>query len=138
MQKSRHIVESAIEMEVGFAPVDNVGVRDVVISTQIMENYGAHDWDGNGVCPQYWKFKGGNDYILVNVPVNVSVQEAYIAAINSGVIQETDNEYYREYVAAYKDVESGYQTWFEKSQMEYEGEITCPANRIEWDVPFKG
>ena len=29
------------------------------IETQTQENYGAHDWDGTGVCPQYWKFKGG-------------------------------------------------------------------------------
>ena len=34
----------------------------LMITTQIQENYGAHDWDGTGACPQYWKFKGGNDY----------------------------------------------------------------------------
>ena len=34
----------------------------LAITTQIHENYGAHDWDGNGVCPQYWKAKGGNEY----------------------------------------------------------------------------
>lgn len=31
----------------------------LLITTQIQENYGAHDWDGEGACPQYWKFKGG-------------------------------------------------------------------------------
>jgi len=31
----------------------------LVITTQLQENYGAHDWDGQGACPQYWKFKGG-------------------------------------------------------------------------------
>jgi hypothetical protein len=30
---------------------------------QYKENYGAHSWDGKGECPQYWKFKGGFDYI---------------------------------------------------------------------------
>ena len=25
----------------------------VVISTQFRENYGAHDWDGRGECPQH-------------------------------------------------------------------------------------
>jgi hypothetical protein len=34
------------------------------IFTQIIENYGAHDWDGEGECPQYWKKKGGNTYLL--------------------------------------------------------------------------
>ena len=36
----------------------------LVIQTQIKENYGAHDWDGQGECPQYWKFKGGNTYVV--------------------------------------------------------------------------
>ena len=35
------------------------------IQTQVYENYGAHDWDGEGQCPQYWKAKGGNDYICL-------------------------------------------------------------------------
>jgi hypothetical protein len=34
----------------------------LVIDTQFMENYGAHDWDGEGACPQYWKMKGGSSY----------------------------------------------------------------------------
>ena len=34
-----------------------------VISTQCRENYGAHDWDGEGKCPQYWKNKGGSTFI---------------------------------------------------------------------------
>ena len=36
----------------------------LVIQTQFRENYGAHDWDGKGECPQYWKFKGGSDYVV--------------------------------------------------------------------------
>ena len=36
----------------------------LVIQTQHKENYGAHDWDGKGECPQYWKFKGGNTYVV--------------------------------------------------------------------------
>ena len=34
----------------------------VVVTTQIHENYGAHNWDGEGECPSYWKAKGGNEY----------------------------------------------------------------------------
>ena len=34
----------------------------LVLFTQVHENYGAHDWDGEGECPQYWKAKGGNEY----------------------------------------------------------------------------
>ena len=35
-----------------------------LITTQYRENYGAHDWDGTGECPQYWKNKGGYDYMI--------------------------------------------------------------------------
>ena len=34
----------------------------VVITTQYMENYGAHSWDGVGTCPQSWRYKGGSTY----------------------------------------------------------------------------
>ena len=36
----------------------------LVIQTQYKENYGAHDWDGQGECPQYWKFKGGETFVV--------------------------------------------------------------------------
>ena len=39
-----------------------------LITTQYRENYGAHDWDGTGECPQYWKNKGGYDYMIKNAP----------------------------------------------------------------------
>ena len=38
----------------------------LLITTQVYENYGAHDWDGKGLCPQYWKAKGGSDYVVRN------------------------------------------------------------------------
>lgn len=31
---------------------------------QFMENYGAHDWDGEGECPQYWKCKGSERVVM--------------------------------------------------------------------------
>ena len=41
-------------------------MQKLVIQTQYRENYGAHDWDGKGECPQYWKFKGGSTYVVPN------------------------------------------------------------------------
>ena len=38
----------------------------LVIQTQYKENYGAHDWDGQGECPQRWKFKGGDTFVVKN------------------------------------------------------------------------
>ena len=45
----------------------------VQITAQMHENYGAHDWSGEGDCPQAWKPKGGYmsaEYIckIKNVP----------------------------------------------------------------------
>jgi hypothetical protein len=39
----------------------------VVITTQHSENYGAHDWSGEGFCPHYWKNKGGSTYIYKGI-----------------------------------------------------------------------
>jgi hypothetical protein len=36
----------------------------LTVLTQVHENYGAHDWDGKGECPSYWKAKGGCTYDL--------------------------------------------------------------------------
>jgi hypothetical protein len=41
----------------------------LAIYTQYAENYGAHDWDGTGECPQYWKMKGGSTFVVENLSV---------------------------------------------------------------------
>lgn len=45
---------------------------DLYASGQYMENYGAHDWDGKGECPSYWKYKGSDS---VKVMENVTLAE---------------------------------------------------------------
>ena len=63
----------------------------LVIQTQYKENYGAHDWDGEGECPQYWKFKGGDTYVVPGVSTKdlLPQLEALI---------EYDNEASEEYI----------------------------------------
>ena len=39
----------------------------LIIDTQHRENYAAHDWDGEGQAPQYWKNKGGSTYVVENL-----------------------------------------------------------------------
>lgn len=41
----------------------------ILIQTQFRENYGAHCWDGTGECPQYWKNKGGNEYLIPDLSI---------------------------------------------------------------------
>jgi hypothetical protein len=70
----------------------------LAIYTQYAENYGAHDWDGEGECPQYWKMKGGSTFVVENL----SVEQAR-SAIESGIptlrgLIEYSNHGAREYV----------------------------------------
>jgi hypothetical protein len=70
----------------------------IVISTQIRENYGAHDWDGKGTCPQYWKCKGGDTYVVPNLTVAqvLKVKDQGIPTLK--VLIETRNEGFEEYI----------------------------------------
>ena len=99
----------------------------LVIRTQYMENYGAHDWDGTGECPQYWKMKGGSEYKITDVPLNIDYQE-----VVSMANVEKDNEYCREYILDWSMEADDYLSWFEKSQLEYDGVIACKEPTIEY------
>jgi hypothetical protein len=106
----------------------------LLITTQTQENYGAHDWDGVGECPQYWKFKGGQDYkyslgsTLRNADTIQEIVEYFRPRI------EEDNEYYRNHIIGYEVVADDYLTEFEQSQLEYEGRIAYPATRLELET----
>ena len=100
----------------------------LLIQTQIQENYGAHDWDGQGQCPQYWKFKGGNDYVIKNVDPLKVAPGLLVDSVRGKV--ETDNEYVREHIVDWEIVADDYLTDFERSQLEYEGKITYPAEEL--------
>ena len=92
----------------------------LVIRTQYMENYGAHDWDGTGDCPQYWKAKGGSEYKILDVPLNIDYNELVKFAL-TGI--ETNTDYSHEYMIDWSMEENDYLSWYEKSQMEYEGTV---------------
>lgn len=99
----------------------------LVIRTQYMENYGAHDWSGEGTCPQYWKMKGGSEYKVTGVPLNVDYAEV-VASANV----EYSSDYAREYIIDWSIEDDGYLSQFERSQMEYDGEIMFPEPEIEY------
>ena len=62
----------------------------LVIQTQFRENYGAHDWDGKGECPQYWKFKGGDTYI-VDVSLAEAQDKSFYASVAKCIEHKSDN-----------------------------------------------
>ena len=101
----------------------------LLITTQVYENYGAHDWDGVGECPQYWKAKGGSDYVVKKFKDLGKVTEVIMAL--RGQI-ECDNEWYRESIIGWEIVADDYLTEFEKDQLEYEGKIRFPAKELAW------
>ncbi len=100
----------------------------LLITTQVQENYGAHDWDGTGACPQYWKFKGGNDYVVKNFTEFHRVTEV-VMALRGDI--ESDNEYFKEHIVDFEVVADDYLTEFERSQLEYDGSIMFPAQELQ-------
>jgi hypothetical protein len=99
----------------------------LLISTQNYENYGAHDWDGQGECPQYWKAKGGSDYVVKNFTNINNTTEAVMAL--RGQIEE-DSEYFRSSIINWEVVADDYLTEFEQDQLDYEGKIRFFAKEL--------
>ena len=99
-----------------------------VIRTQFMENYGAHDWDGKGECPQHWKFKGGSEYKITGVDATADSQD-YITLADV----EFNDIGAREYILDYSFEADNYLSDFEKSQLEYEGRIVYAEPTLSWE-----
>ena len=103
------------------------------IFTQDQENYGAHDWDGKGEAPQYWKMKGGTDYIVEidGFRWNDTFAEKNLRMIVDELrfIIDESNDYYRSNIRGFEMVEDDFMTEFEKSQLEYDGKVIFPAIR---------
>ena len=68
----------------------------IVMQTQILENYGAHDWDGTGECPQYWKPKGGNTYVLHGVSIEQAMGSEIWDTLRRHITE--NNESWQEYI----------------------------------------
>ena len=99
----------------------------LLITTQVYENYGAHDWDGKGECPQYWKAKGGNDYVVKRFKGDATTA---VMALRDQI--EESNEGYRESIIDFRLVADDYLTEFEQSQLDYEGKITFGSKELVW------
>lgn len=93
------------EVEADAAPAVEVkasGDFRIVVSTQYYENYGAHDWDGKGQCPQYWKAKGGSEFsIPLSLRQVVNLGGAGIAALAAEAMRHEDVTYRNDYAESY-------------------------------------
>lgn len=98
----------------------------LVIQTQDYENYAAHQgFDGSF----RWKAKGGSEYKILGVPAGVDLDEV-VECVRSEI--ERDDEYFQTSIIGYGLESDDYLSWFEKSQLEYEGEITFKEPTIEY------
>jgi len=100
----------------------------LVINTQVYENYGAHAWDGRGECPEYWKAKGGNDYVVKNFRGKDVTQAVMV--LRSQI--EEDSPYFREHIIDFNIVADDYLTQFERDQLDFDGRIDFPARELVW------
>jgi hypothetical protein len=98
----------------------------VVVATQFRENYGAHEWDGTGTCPQYWKNKFGEDYIIQNAPS----EEDAVYFVDHHICHSTN--YSQEWVISSLEVPEDHRTEMEETS---NGEV--PAIRIDWVDRFE-
>ncbi len=97
----------------------------LVIRTQVQENYAAHQ----GFTGEYrWKMKGGSEYKIMNVPSKVD-----FAAVVSMANVEKDDDYYKETILDWSIENDDYLSWFEKSQLEYEGAIVAPEPTLDYN-----
>jgi hypothetical protein len=103
------------------------------IFNQDQENYGAHDWDGEGEVPQYWKAKGGTDYIVdvEGFRWNEEFADKKLRMIVDELrfIIDESSDYYRSSIIGYEKVEDDFRTDYEQSQLEYDGKVMFPAIR---------
>jgi hypothetical protein len=101
----------------------------LLITTQTWENYGAHDWDGQGQCPQYWKAKGGSDYVVKKFKDFSAVSET-VMALRSQI--ECDDQGFREKIIGWEIVGDNDLTEFEQSQLKFEGKIRYGSKELVW------
>ncbi len=117
----------------------------LVIHTQHRENYGAHAWDGEGECPQYWKCKGGETYVVNNLtPKQIANIEANGIPTLTRLI-ETSNHGWQEYIISHTivaDDESPWEKWHTPYILSYEGKkwIAKRYQKAEdyWQPGFEG
>ena len=92
-----------------------------IVQTQHMENYGAHDWDGQGECPQRWKPKGGNTYIF-NCSVEDNMDPEWWARVEAACTSKSD--YFEEYSVGETVVDD----------VDFRVSDHC----ADWDAPYYG
>ena len=83
----------------------------------------------------YWKAKGGHEYKVTDIPQGVDPEE--ILELVRGEIERAD-DYFMEHIVGHSVESDDYLSWFEKSQLDYEGEIAYAEPTIEYGSLIDG
>lgn len=100
------------------------------ITTQCKENYGTAN-------EPYWKFKGGEEYIIDVPGFNYEHEMAFkkgqmiVDEMLPKIEQSTD--LVKEYVIGWGFVPDDFQTLHERDQLQFESEILYPSMRLTYD-----
>lgn len=109
----------------------------LIITTQTLENYGAHDWDGTGQCPQFWKSKGGDEYevFLPSIDGIENLQDYLSKVVDKArPLVERDDDYCKEYIVNWEVLADNELTDFERFCVE-EMESYSVTQKLEWVWP---
>lgn len=98
----------------------------LVIRTQYRENYGTE-------TDPYWKSKGGQEFKVINLPIDPS--EEFLLELVDSLLPEVqyENAWSVQYVLDWSLEDDSYLSWFEKSQLEFDGEIVCAEPIINYE-----
>jgi len=98
----------------------------MVLRTQYQENYGTAE-------DPYWKNKGGQEFKVKNIPTD-QTEEELLEVVDSLLPQvQYYNEYQVQYLLNWSLESDDYLSWFEKSQLEYDGEIQFAEPIINYE-----
>lgn len=98
----------------------------IVIHTQDYENYAAHQ---GFTGEYYWKAKGGSEFKITGIPEGVSLDSVVDLARER---IEQNNEYFQTQILGATEAPDTYLSWFEQSQLEYDGVIQFKEPTIEY------
>lgn len=102
----------------------------LVIETQCYENYAWNEDGSIGTGPDaYWKAKGGRFYKILGVPSDVDLDEV-VSLVRDNI--EYSNDYTQQTIIGYGLESDDWMSWFERSQLEYDGSIEFAEPTIEY------
>ena len=97
----------------------------ILITTQYRENYGTPD-------DPYWKFKGGTDYVILNVDPAKTAPGVLVEQVRNQVEYSTPMS--EEYILDWELVSDDALSPFEQDQLELDGAIQFPAKILELEA----